>query len=74
LKPQRNRNHALLSIGESKTRFQVSRHLETAPSSKVLVGDVSKRLNALLREKAAEIDLTIMHLAISLATRIALIE
>jgi putative transposase len=31
---------------------------------KVLVGDVAKRLIALLREKAAEIDVTIMHLAV----------
>jgi len=31
---------------------------------KVLVGDVAKRLIALLREKAAEIDVTIMRLAV----------
>ena len=31
---------------------------------KALVGDVAKRLIALLREKAAEIDVTMMHLAV----------
>jgi putative transposase len=31
---------------------------------KVLVGDVAKRLVALLREKAAEIEVNIMHLAV----------
>jgi putative transposase len=31
---------------------------------KALVGDMAKRLIALLREKAAEIDVTIMHLAV----------
>src|SRR5262249_45000665 len=31
---------------------------------KALVGDVAKQLIALLREKAAEIDVTIMHLAV----------
>jgi len=38
---------------------------------KVLVGDVAKRLIALLREKAAEIDVDIMHLAIRLLRQIS---